>query len=411
MARAIDVTMPSMIKDRMLEVAFRIADRLVERSRVFEQSSDGETTAGRGLAGDAGVALFFASVLQAREDVRYRNAMHEYIKAAAHASGGYERGLFSGVYGLLAAVQYAMLVEPRYSGLKEKCVNAIHGMEQETSLRPYVAAQRYLEYDLVYGRAGEALSIATTISPDSARAACDYLVWLLEDPTRWFCAHPTHQTLGPRHDIGMAHGLAGMVAALAISAPPEERYERALSIGIRSLLEFYVKAKGWPAAVGAGGAHFGREGWCYGAPGCAAALLLASSRVGDGESAALAWKSLRAITLKHHSYDEAICHGYIGIALTIGAMEAFSGDFSETSIRQDLIERVVASFDPTAPFCYRKSHPEKGLLDSAHFLDGAAGIGLALITLAGECNASWLSLLGLPKPRDLSTVHTPELYT
>lgn len=387
------------LRQRMLEVALSIADQLAERSRVFELSSEGEIAAGRGLVGDAGTALFFAGILQAREEARYRTAMHEYIKAAAHTSGGYVRGLFTGIYGLLAVLQYAMLVEPRYVGLKEKCAQAIGDIEQERFGEVYTSAQSYIEYDLISGRAGEALSMGTAISPEFSRIACDYLVWLLEDSTRWFCVHPVQKDEGARHDIGMAHGLAGILAALAIAAPAEEKYSGALEGGIHSLSTFYAASDSWPAAVGESGTHFARDAWCYGGPGCTAALVLASTRVQNDDGATLASNSLRSFSSRAHLLDNALCHGYAGNALTIGAMAACTGNTEAAAIAEELIERVVAAFDADAPFGYRKFRPEKGMVDSSNLLEGAAGIGLALVTLADECDASWLSLFGLPKPQ------------
>ncbi len=114
--------------------------------------------------------------------------------------------------------------------MKDCCRDAARALGDATPV--YEPAASFREYDIVSGRAGKAISFAYSLGAESARISCDYLAWLVQDYRRWRCTHPRVSDAGPVNDLGIAHGLAGMLAALALSAPFEPKYSEALAVGL-----------------------------------------------------------------------------------------------------------------------------------------------------------------------------------
>jgi lantibiotic modifying enzyme len=356
----------------------------------------------RGLAGHAGLAMFFAGLLQAREEPRFKQALHAYMKAAAHTGGPLVGGVFTGVAGLLAACGFAVPTEPRYSGLLQKCSNTLDPF-QGGLYAELLQARTYSDYDLISGAAGTALAFASVGLTERARSACDYLVWLLQDSTRWSCPHPLRPGSASVHDLGMAHGLAGMVAALAIAAPSEERYEKAIIIGLDFLVaNRTLDGHGWPGSVSAGASppRKSRDAWCYGIPGCATALYLGARRVGRPEYEQFAIEALRSLSRVPYKEwqleDHALCHGAAGNALVFFAVGTATRDAELADFALSLLDQVIDSWQPDAAFGYQAMTHNEGSVDAPGLLDGAAGIGLALLTLSGLCDSTWFTCFGLP---------------
>jgi lantibiotic biosynthesis protein len=384
------------VRTRSVIVATKLADRLSDPLWVGALPEE-SSCSGPGLRGDAGIALFMAAMAQVSDEPRYRATLHARMKAAAH-SAHRGRGLFGGVPGLLAASRYAMCIEPRYEGLLEKCALALG----EGAIEAYAPAGLFFEYDLLAGRAGEAIARATALSRERARAACDYLVWMIEDPLRWRCPHPRATKSLPTNDLGMAHGLAGMLAALAIAAPSEAKYDDALAAGMAFLCEQRTEplTVGWPSSIKPQGPIPGRSAWCYGTPGCAIALLQGSLRLRMPElieTVREALTHLAALPIERWNVpDHALCHGHVGNAMifAVAAQEIGDEDFSSVSGR--LVTRVLDAFDDSSQFGYYAWMPE-GFSGNTNLLEGIAGIGLALLTMAGACDSSWMQYFGLPR--------------
>jgi len=93
--------------------------------------------------------------------------------------------------------------------------------------------------------------------------------------------------------------------------------------------------------------------------------------------------------------DHAICHGYSGAALIFAAAAQESGDAELLRVSNMLVDVVLENFNRDSKLGYRARTLE-GLTDSFSLLEGAAGIGLSLLTLAGACDSSWMNYLGLP---------------
>lgn len=387
---------------RFLTIARRLANSLSNPLAVAEAVADTSLerfVAQRGLEGAAGMALFYAGVLQYDDEPQHREALHAYMKKAAHSSAPTTPGLFSGLDGLLAASTYARRVEPRYSGLASQCGAVLEGMcDHPESFQP---ATIMYDYDLIAGRAGSAIARAFADCGALTASACDYVVWLLGDSERWKCAHPLRPEEGRRHDLGMAHGVAGMLASLCLSAPGGRCYDSAIRIAADFLCEKRCPGKriDWPGSIGDDTPQATRSAWCYGLPGCAAALILASQRLGDERYERLALAALHALCKAPLEewvlQDYALCHGVSGDAVVLLRLGSCTNDSVILAKASELFDHLADAYDEEARFGYRAQIGNKSV-DSGALLTGAAGIGLALLTAAGACDPSWVRYFGLP---------------
>ncbi|MGA8841032.1 MAG: lanthionine synthetase LanC family protein [Candidatus Aquilonibacter sp.] len=383
---------------RAIDMAIQLADRLIDEGGTFVTARQ-QMRSGPGLGGDAGIAIFMAAMSQVTSETKYESGLHAYMKAATRVIDPRARGMFAGLSGLLATCRYVMRVEPRYEGLLQRCARAL-----ADATPVYEPAASFREYDIVSGRAGEAISFAQAVGVESARVSCDYLAWLVQDYRRWRCPHPRVSDGGPVNDLGIAHGLAGILVALALSAPFEPKYDEALTAGFRYLCSQREQtgAMGWPGSVPPRGTNV-RSAWCYGTPGCAMALLLGAKRLGMSELEAVARDALQSLMAqpieRWNMPDHALCHGHLGNALIFAVAAQETGDVDFLAVSNMLVDRALEGFCEESTWGYRAWAPQ-GFVDLSNLLEGTAGIGLALLTLAGACDSSWMSYFGLPTLRN-----------
>jgi lantibiotic modifying enzyme len=202
-------------------------------------------------------------------------------------------------------------------------------------------------------------------------------------------------------NLGVAHGLPGVISLLADACQVEPCMERA-----RHLLSGSVSWLLHQTCTGQPGSSFGqwvsprgkvhpaRLGWCYGDPGVAAALLYAARKVGEAEWECEALKIARhavGVPIEESGIlDAALCHGAVGLA------HLFNRIYQATA------EELFAE---AARLWYRRAldlrHPGEGIAgwpaDPA-LLTGAAGIGLGLIAAISEVDPWWDRLLRVAIP-------------
>ncbi|OYP13233.1 hypothetical protein CFC35_00915 [Streptomyces sp. FBKL.4005] len=77
-----------------------------------------------------------------------------------------------------------------------------------------------------------------------------------------------------------------------------------------------------------------------------------------------------------------MCHGWAGTLHTVQCMAADSGDAELRSGAERLAGRVLGGFDPAHPFGYQDKSISPFVADRPGFLQGAAGVALALHTFA-----------------------------
>lgn len=261
------------------------------------------------------------------------------------------------------------------------------------------AAASFGEYDLVRGLTGLGVYHLQRGHHDVLRAVLAYLVRLTDprpDGTPgWWASHaPTEgdtepHFVGGHANFGMAHGIAGPLALLALAmrhgitvAGHTAALER-ICVWLDSWQQPHPAGPWWPYWITR--AHLqgeepptgpGRPSWCYGTPGLARAQQLAALALGDTARAHVAERGLLGCLSdpqhRNRLDEPGLCHGLAGLLQTTWrvARETDTDDLAAylPELRAELHVRLSAT--------------------SPALLTGTAGVALALHTCATEAAAS-----------------------
>ncbi|MEX3106246.1 MULTISPECIES: lanthionine synthetase C family protein [unclassified Streptomyces] len=251
-------------------------------------------------------------------------------------------------------------------------------------------------YDVLAGTTGTGRYLLARDSESPALAEIlDSLVAAATAENGWWITEGLDHGLPEHLNLGLAHGISGPLALLALAWRAGVRVERHAEAieRITALLTRWRTADGyWPHLITR--AHLegrelpacGRDSWCYGTAGTARAVHLAGLALGRADWCADALASLygavRAAS-DDRTVDSALCHGWAGLLQITLRMAHDSGDPGLPDLADALAARVIAGYTPEAPFGYRYTHHLAARpLDRPGLLEGAAGIALALHTYA-----------------------------
>jgi hypothetical protein len=279
--------------------------------------------------------------------------------------------------------------------------------------------------DLISGLAGQALYACARLPRVRARKALEAIVrWIdrralaAPDGVTWLSPPRPEpkpgQLPGEIYDLGIAHGIPGILAALAeiVEAGVAVRTARdLLDAGTRWLLRRAQLRDGpaydtyAPREPGTPHGHTlppgpARLAWCYGDPGVVAALLRVARVRGDSELRATAMAMVRriaSIRADPSVQDAGLCHGHAGMLHICNRLYQATGEPAARDAAIDWAERtLVVRAGPRAiiegevldPWPYRP----------LRFLAGAAGSALALLAAASPTVPMWDRFLMLDFP-------------
>lgn len=295
------------------------------------------------------------------------------------------------------------------------------------------------EYDLINGLVGVGTYALEGLPRPTAAACLQKVIERLEEraekPARpeleagsaaWFSAPenlPTFQLEGyPQgfYNLGASHGVAGIVGLLGAAC-------QAGVEGARPLLDAamsWLLRRRQPAGTAFCFPHFfhpeiepvmSRLAWCYGDPGMAVTLLVAARGAGrpDWEDAAVA-TALSAATRPYEAArirDAGLCHGSAGIAHLFNRLHQATGEPRLAAAARFWFDWTLRFRQPgTGVAGFRSwntgTDGEESWRDDAGFLEGAAGIGLALLAAVSPVEPEWDRLLlagGRLSPRPTPT--------
>lgn len=385
---------------------------------------------GAGLStGNAGLAVFFTYLAQATGEEAFADLAAERLDRAMDVVASRPMspalyGGFSGVAWTMEHLQGRLFVdapEEAPDEAKEDEEGADEGGEAdptaEGTLLQILEPQPWPgDYDLINGLVGFAVYGLETLPKPEARELLERIVEQLEAAaeetptgTTWFTRPellPPHQRErypGGYYNLGVAHGVPGIVGALARIHGAGVLPERSLALLEKTVP--WVLAQEWEApAVGRCFPHFHIAGnvpeatrlaWCYGDPGIAAALLLAARETGrkDWEEKALEVAARAAARPEATAQirDAGVCHGAAGLGHLFNRLYQATGReelgdaarfwFGRTLEMRKPGEGVggILSWDTMKGGWW----PERG------FLTGAAGVALALLGAVTPLAPDW----------------------
>ncbi|MBO8196802.1 lanthionine synthetase C family protein [Streptomyces smyrnaeus] len=386
--------------------------------------------------GHPGVALLYAEL--ATGEPRLRGRAHAHLSTALGSGIRLlPQSLFAGMVALAFAGQTAATGFGGYAtmlaGLDRHITDHVRerARADQARLRAGEPVSSWNCYDVLGGTAGIGRYLLarheSAAEPAARRTAGLALTDVLEslvaaatadDVTRdgdrlpaWWVTDGLEHGLVEHVNFGLAHGVCGPLALLSVAwragfrvDRQDEAIERIMALLSRWRTTDEAGPR-WPHLVDT--AHLrsgepperGRDSWCYGAAGAARAVHLAGAALDRADWRADARAALQgALSAASDEliHDSALCHGWAGLLQIVLRMAHDTADPGYHAVADRLAERVLAGFEPEAPFGYRYRHVlARRALDRPGFLEGSAGIALALHTYAsGSAPAtSWDSAL------------------
>ncbi|MFE9242015.1 lanthionine synthetase C family protein [Nocardiopsis sp. NPDC006938] len=394
---------PQDARGRASEFTYRIAERLAVPPSGLPSATSLDQ-------GPWGVALLFAEL--GHVDSAYRSIAHDWLSAAGtEVFTQDDNGLYQGApalaFSLTAAARPGDYSEalPRLDDFVVGRVHTLLRQDQERR-RSGRSGVRLKSYDLVSGATGLGLLLLRRrSSPTALQALLSYLVeltvpvrgpggrptpgwWTPDSPTPGL---PTPYPLG-HLNLGIAHGVSGVLALLALAWAEGERVP-GQTAAITRITEWLLRwgpragdspgAESWQGWPGILSSESGRQGapalpnrptWCYGTAGTARAVQLAGVALLRPDWEAAAVEGLTAVlhnpTLTGLVTEPSLCHGWAGVLQATWRVAGTSDDHRLQEQIPAIAEQVMDHLDPERM--------------AGGLLEGLAGVALALHTFATD---------------------------
>jgi lantibiotic biosynthesis protein len=395
------------------ELARGLADRLAAHA-------DAPTRTGLG-DGDLGVALALLYASEALGDERHgtagRTLVEEVVRGLAGRTGS-RTGLFDGLAGLVWVLAEYADRDPRHTADLRTAAERLAAYVVTLNARLPVGPVRPGRYGLTGGAAGLLVALARASGPLASRPGdvveeavsrlTRYLLkaaeigddgvpnWLVPPASYsvpFFRADFPHGLYNP----GMAHGVAGVLAALCAVAErrPEDRRVRRKVTDLSDWLAWCridgPDGPAWPVLLRADETTrapvlepvraAGRAGWCHGAPGIADALLAAAAVTGRTGIRELATAALDRVidtpAAERRITDAGLCHGMAGLMAAFSRAHRWTGAARYRDAREAAARALTDLAGRDRLFPDRGRDPGPPRRDG--LLTGAAGVLLALL--------------------------------
>lgn len=368
--------------------------------------------------GHAGLAVLFAELSTLVPEYALDARSHMVAAARQIRSMESRSGLFLGLAGLALAADAVERLGVGCGPLAQRCMDYAARAAQATAAEALrdLDSLRYMQFDVIGGVTGAARVLLRLAGGEDERvhALTRFLVAITEPRVvrgakvpGWFASGQVSIEENPDLDsghlnVGMAHGIAGVLAYLALAQRSgvridgqDEAIERTVT-WLLSRRDQVHHGTGWPGVVsfadeteGLVSAGGDRGAWCYGTPGIARSLQLAAVATGRSDWAAEAVSAMCvSLDVALHDrllpLDMGLCHGWAGL---LRITELMTEDLAGEPLRplgELLRQRVVDGYDADSAFGYRGDLLSDRLpRNNPGVLCGAAGTALALASPAG----------------------------
>lgn len=409
---------------RAQKTAIAIAQKCTSSERLTEAAKKVRWRPHTIAGGNTGLSVLYTYAgLCTLEEVWNREAYASLVIALdGYNFQNCQPGLFIGLSGLGFATTYASRGGSHYASLRKTLDTLLAAQISAFLQRSQTRPLRVEYYDVILGAAGMLayLSFRNSLSNDvNLTAQAEALIRFLLDAsgtsqdTPYLILPPDMPVAERRErypegysDYGIAHGIPGILAALALAVRTGWGGPRARS-ELARLTYWFVDQQlklgdviTWPAMAPPHTSQ-GLEGmrftWCYGVAGISRALYLTGMILDDSDLCRFAVHTLtqfNTIPFKQwHTTEPGLCHGLAGVLQASLRMFHDTHDEQCKKLAQTVSKELLARYNPNSLFGFTENtHTEKNT-DNPGLLSGAAGIALALLSASTSIAPAWDRLM------------------
>jgi len=381
----------------------------------LEQYGSASTELGL-LTGKPGIAIFYFYLYRFTQDERYADLVSaQLIEAFDILNSGEKNHRFcTGIGGFCWTLEF--LADEGFLD-REEVEEPLAQLDEFIS-RSMMEDMEEGYYDYLHGALGTGLYYLRQIEDvPAARQHLERLIGQLErfgirdgDGTVKWESQVDIETGMRGFNLSLSHGLASIIYFLSKALNAQVSPERT-----RTLLEESVRymlskeqsmtevGSAFPSWITTEKPGKSRLSWCYGDMGIAFSLYEAARALGDTSLEEKALEILSSTCSRRKLEEEfvmdaGLCHGAAGLAHMYNRMYRNTGKeiFADAS-RFWLQETLKMATFPDGMGGYKTWKTEKygGWLNEAGVLEGAAGIGLALLAAVSESDPAWDACLCL----------------
>jgi lantibiotic modifying enzyme len=385
--------------------------------------------------GYTGLALFWSYLDECLPGEEWDLLGREHLQIAAQDAADYSQlpvGLFSGVTGLAFAAWQLSRGGARYRRLLFELdrIIAPRALSLAHSARDR-HGMNVGEFDAISGLSGVgAYLLCRRDRPETAEAlhaVTETLVQLCSDHSPPFGWHTPCELLGDEKmcevyphgnlNLGLAHGIPGplaflslaQLAGLRVSGLTEaiaytagwisrQRFDDEWGVNWPTAVPLVLEENNGASVVVAAPATAAPDGpsrcaWCYGSPGIARSLLLASQALDRDDLRDLAVSAMDAVFRrpidKRQINSPTFCHGVAGLLSIALRFRHDLGDSLFSEEISKLVEQLLTRFQPDSLLGFRNIEYGDHEIEQPGLLDGAPGVALVLLAAATEVEPTW----------------------
>jgi lantibiotic modifying enzyme len=248
--------------------------------------------------------------------------------------------------------------------------------------------------------AAELLTLVCRILGQRAEDGSGGVCW--RTPARFRTAYRDRRSPTGDLDLGLAHGLPGIIAMLGRAAG---EHDLAAARALRDRAAAWLRGQATLGGSGGTGLPFfhgesraARSAWCYGNPGAAAGILTSFSSTGDREARSwaieMALAESRRPAAETGVVDATLCHGAAGLGHIYNRLYQQCGREELADAARYWLATALEMRRPGGIGRFMNWWPEaEQWHGEAGILVGAGGIGLALLAAASDAEPAWDRIL------------------
>lgn len=386
--------------------------------------------------GYPGLIIFFCEMHALFPNEGWEKTIDLYVQALLkelQSASVIDPSLFLGLGGICYALSQGSQAHHKYV----KVWHSLHNQLLEGIVRHFLQPEPG-QYDVIYGMSGLIPYLLTFRQDPHTEAVCRRMLHHLVRLTRtidvagsqvvgWYTAPrqfllKEHLTMYPEgfFDTGMAHGIAGPLAALA-----KAYFAHVIVDGLEPAMEKIIQwlkagqatvghhARVWPKryAFNSEKPHFLQlhfsdyfDGWCYGAPGILSALISAASALKDAamfEESALDMIQIgKRVEKEQQVRCVSFCHGLASILTVQHQMYLITSEEVFFTQANWTTRAIIEQYRDDLPFgfsCVSSTNcPNTTVwIDNPGLLDGVVGTLLSLLFFTSRTARPWMQLFNL----------------